>query len=193
MSNTAYIVAGYRSAVGKAGRGGFRFYRPDDIGASVIKHLVKSLPNLDKERIDDVIVGNATPEAEQGLNMGRMLSLMGLDTDKVPGMTVNRYCASGLETIAIAKAKIEAGMADCIIAGGAESMSVMAMGGWRIVPNAKVGKENPNWYWGMGLTAEAVAKEFKVSREEQDEFALHSHEKAIKAIKRVSLRTRLFL
>ena len=188
MSNTAYIVAGYRSAVGKAGRGGFRFYRPDDIGASVIKHLVKSLPNLEKERIDDVIVGNATPEAEQGLNMGRMLSLMGLDTDKVPGMTVNRYCASGLETIAIAKAKIEAGMADCIIAGGAESMSVMAMGGWRIVPNAKVGKENPNWYWGMGLTAEAVAKEFKVSREEQDKFALHSHEKAIKAIKEGKFR-----
>ena len=188
MSNSAYIVAGYRSAVGKAGRGGVRFYRPDDIGASVIKHLVKSLPNLDKERIDDVIVGNATPEAEQGLNMGRMLSLMGLDTDKVPGMTVNRYCASGLETIAIAKAKIEAGMADCIIAGGAESMSVMAMGGWRIVPNAKVGKENPNWYWGMGLTAEAVAKEFKVSREEQDKFALHSHEKAIKAIKEGKFR-----
>jgi len=188
MSNSAYIVAGYRSAVGKAGRGGFRFYRPDDIGASVIKHLVKSLPNLDKERIDDVIVGNATPEAEQGLNMGRMLSLMGLDTDKVPGMTVNRYCASGLETIAIAKAKIEAGMADCIIAGGAESMSVMAMGGWRIVPNAKVGKENPNWYWGMGLTAEAVAKEFKVSREEQDKFALNSHEKAIKAIKEGKFR-----
>jgi acetyl-CoA acyltransferase len=183
MSNTAYIVAGFRSAVGKAGKGGFRFYRPDDIGAAVIKHLVKSLPNLDKERIDDVIVGNATPEAEQGLNMGRMLSLMGLDTDKVPGMTVNRYCASGLETIAIAKAKIEAGMADCIIAGGAESMSVMAMGGWRIVPNAKVGKENPNWYWGMGLTAEAVAKDFKVSREEQDEFALNSHNKALNAIK----------
>jgi acetyl-CoA acyltransferase len=183
MSNTAYIVAGFRSAVGKAGKGGFRFYRPDDIGASVIKHLVKSLPNLDKERIDDVIVGNATPEAEQGLNMGRMLSLMGLDTDKVPGMTVNRYCASGLETIAIAKAKIEAGMADCIIAGGAESMSVMAMGGWRIVPNAKVGKENPNWYWGMGLTAEAVAKDFKVSRDEQDAFALNSHNKALNAIK----------
>jgi acetyl-CoA acyltransferase len=183
MSNTAYIVAGFRSAVGKAGKGGFRFYRPDDIGAAVIKHLVKSLPNLDKERIDDVIVGNATPEAGQGLNMGRMLSLMGLDTDKVPGMTVNRYCASGLETIAIAKAKIEAGMADCIIAGGAESMSVMAMGGWRIVPNAKVGKENPNWYWGMGLTAEAVAKDFKVSREEQDEFALNSHDKALNAIK----------
>jgi acetyl-CoA acyltransferase len=183
MSNTAYIVAGFRSAIGKAGRGGFRFYRPDDIGASVIRHLVNSIPSLDKERIDDVIVGNATPEAEQGLNMGRMLSLMGLDTDKVPGMTVNRYCASGLETIAIAQAKIESGMADCIIAGGAESMSVMAMGGWRIVPNAKVGKENPDWYWGMGLTAEAVAKEFKVSREAQDEFALNSHNKALKAIK----------
>jgi len=183
MSNTAYIVAGFRSAVGKAKKGGFRFYRPDDIGASVIKHLVKSVPNLDKERIDDVIVGNATPEAEQGLNMGRMLSLMGLDTDKVPGMTVNRYCASGLETIAIAQAKIESGMADCIIAGGAESMSIMAMGGWRIVPNARVGKENPNWYWGMGLTAEAVANQFKISREDQDAFALHSHEKAISAIK----------
>jgi len=183
MSNTAYIVAGFRSAIGKAGRGGFRFYRPDDIGASVIRHLVNSIPSLDKERIDDVIVGNATPEAEQGLNMGRMLSLMGLDTNKVPGMTVNRYCASGLETIAIAQAKIEAGMADCIIAGGAESMSVMAMGGWRIVPNSKVGKENPDWYWGMGLTAEAVAKEFKVSREDQDEFALNSHNKALKAIK----------
>ena len=183
MSNTAYIVAGFRSAVGKAKKGGFRFYRPDDIGASVIKHLVKSIPNLDKDRIDDVIVGNATPEAEQGLNMGRMLSLMGLDTDKVPGMTVNRYCASGLETIAIAQAKIESGMADCIIAGGAESMSIMAMGGWRIVPNARVGKENPNWYWGMGLTAEAVANQFKISREDQDAFALHSHEKAISAIK----------
>jgi len=183
MSNTAYIVAGFRSAVGKAKKGGFRFYRPDDIGASVIRHLVKSIPNLDKDRIDDVIVGNATPEAEQGLNMGRMLSLMGLDTDKVPGMTVNRYCASGLETIAIAQAKIESGMADCIIAGGAESMSIMAMGGWRIVPNARVGKENPNWYWGMGLTAEAVANQFKISREDQDAFALHSHEKAISAIK----------
>ena len=183
MGNTAYIVAGFRSAVGKAKKGGFRFYRPDDIGASVIRHLVKSIPNLDKDRIDDVIVGNATPEAEQGLNMGRMLSLMGLDTDKVPGMTVNRYCASGLETIAIAQAKIESGMADCIIAGGAESMSVMAMGGWRIVPNAKVGKENPNWYWGMGLTAEAVAKQFNISREDQDAFALNSHIKAINAIK----------
>ena len=141
------------------------------------------VPELDKTRIDDVIVGNATPEAEQGLNIGRMISLMGLDTDKVPGMTVNRYCSSGLETIAIATAKIESGMAECIIAGGVESMSTMAMGGWRIVPNPKVGKENPSWYWGMGLTAEAVAKQFGVSREDQDAFALHSHEKAIAAIK----------
>jgi acetyl-CoA acyltransferase len=183
MGQKAYIVAGYRSAVGKAGKGGFRFYRPDDLAADVIKHLMASVPQLDKERVDDVIVGNATPEAEQGLNMARLISLMGLNTDKVPGMTVNRYCASGLETIAIATAKIEAGMADCIIAGGAESMSVMAMGGWRIVPNPKVGKENPTWYWGMGLTAEAVAKQFNVSREEQDAFALKSHEKAIAAIK----------
>jgi acetyl-CoA acyltransferase len=181
--NRAYIVTGYRTAVGKAGRGGFRFYRPDDLAADVIKHIMKEVPQLDKDRIDDVIVGNATPEAEQGLNVGRMISLMGLDTDKVPGMTVNRYCSSGLETIAIASAKIEAGIADCIIAGGVESMSVMAMGGWRIVPNPKVGKENPTWYWGMGLTAEAVAQQFKVSREEQDAFALHSHEKAIRAIK----------
>ena len=180
--NKAYIVTGFRSAVGKAGRGGFRFYRPDDIAASVIKHLMASVPQLDKNRIDDVIVGNATPEAEQGLNMGRMISLMGLDTDQVPGMTVNRYCSSGLETIAIAQAKIEAGMADCIIAGGAESMSIMAMGGWRIVPNAKVGKENPSWYWGMGLTAEAVAKQYNVSREDQDQFALNSHTKALSAL-----------
>jgi acetyl-CoA acyltransferase len=183
MGQRAYIVVGFRSAVGKAGKGGFRFYRPDDLAADVIKHLMASVPQLDKDRVDDVIVGNATPEAEQGLNMGRLISLMGLNTDKVPGMTVNRYCASGLETIAIATAKIEAGMANCIIAGGAESMSVMAMGGWRIVPNAKVGKENPTWYWGMGLTAEAVAKQFNVSREDQDAFALKSHEKAIAAIK----------
>ncbi len=179
----AYIVAGFRTAVGKAGKGGFRFYRPDDLAARVIEHLMASVPQLEKERIDDVIVGNATPEAEQGLNMGRLISLMGLKTDKVPGMTVNRYCSSGLETIAIARAKIEAGMADCIIAGGVESMSIMAMGGWRIVPNPKVGKENPTWYWGMGLTAEAVANQFNVSREEQDLFALKSHEKAIQAIK----------
>ena len=181
-NNNAYIVTGYRTAVGKAGKGGFRFYRPDDLAANVVKHIMKEIPQLDPSRIDDVIVGNATPEAEQGLNVGRMISLMGLDTDKVPGMTVNRYCSSGLETIAIASAKINAGMANCILAGGVESMSVMAMGGWRIVPNPKVGKENPTWYWGMGLTAEAVANQFKVSREDQDEFALKSHEKAIKAI-----------
>ena len=187
----AYIVNGFRSAVGKAGKGGFRFHRPDDIAAAVIKHLMNSLPNLEKERIDDVIVGNATPEAEQGLNMGRMISLMGLNTDKVPGMTVNRYCASGLETIAIAQAKIEAGMADCIIAGGAESMSVMAMGGWRIVPNAKVGKENPSWYWGMGLTAEAVANQYNVSRDAQDEFSLNSHLKALNAIKSESFKEQI--
>lgn len=179
----AYIVKGYRTAVGKAGKGGFRFTRPDDLAADVIKHIMSEVPQLDKERIDDVIVGNATPEAEQGLNVGRMISLMGLDTDKVPGMTVNRYCSSGLETIAIATAKIENGMADCIIAGGAESMSIMAMGGWRIVPNPKVGKEHPQWYWGMGLTAEAVANQFHVSREDQDNFSLRSHEKAIAAIK----------
>ena len=179
----AYIVKGYRTAVGKAGKGGFRFSRPDDLAADVIKHIMSEVPELDKTRIDDVIVGNATPEAEQGLNVGRMISLMGLDTDKVPGMTVNRYCSSGLETIAIATAKIENGMAECIIAGGVESMSTMAMGGWRIVPNPKVGKENPSWYWGMGLTAEAVAKQYGVSREEQDAFAMHSHEKAIAAIK----------
>lgn len=183
MKNTAYIVAGYRSAVGKAGKGGFRFYRPDDLAADVIKHLMKQFPQLDPTRVEDVIVGNATPEAEQGLNVGRMISLMGLNTDKVPGMTVNRYCSSGLETIAIATAKIESGAADCIIAGGVESMSVMAMGGWRIVPNSKIGKDNPTWYWGMGLTAEAVANQFNVSREDQDVFALKSHEKAIAAIK----------
>ena len=178
----AYIVAGFRSAVGKATRGAFRFTRPDDLAADVIRHLVASVPQLDKERIDDVMVGNAMPEAEQGLNMGRLISLLALDTDKVSGMTVNRYCASGMETIAIASAKIKAGYADCIIAGGAESMSLIPMGGWRIVPNPKVAKEHADWYWGMGLTAEAVAKEFNVSREDQDIFSYNSHQKAIAAI-----------
>jgi acetyl-CoA acyltransferase len=182
MSQKAYIVTGYRSAVGKAGKGGFRFIRPDDLAADVINYLMSTVPQLDKDKIDDVIVGNATPEAEQGLNVGRMISLMGLNTDKVPGMTVNRYCSSGLETIAIATAKIESGMADCIIAGGVESMSIMAMGGWRIVPNPKIGKEHPDWYWGMGLTAEAVAKKYNVSRKDQDAFAIKSHEKALAAI-----------
>lgn len=179
----AYIIAAKRSAVGKANKGIFRFTRPDDLASEVIQALLKEVPNLDKEEIDDVIVGNAMPEAEQGLNMGRLISLMALNTDSVSGMTVNRYCASGLETIAIASSKINAGLSDCIIAGGAESMSEIPMGGWRIVPNPKVAKEHPTWYWGMGLTAEQVAKEYKVSREDQDEFALNSHLKAVAAIK----------
>lgn len=178
----AYIIGGYRTAVGKAPRGLFRFMRPDDLGTVVIKKLVADFPQLDKTRIDDVIVGNATPEAEQGLNIGRMISLMGLDTDKVPGMTVNRYCSSGLETIAIAAAKIHSGLADCIIAGGVETMSPIPFGGWRIVPNANVAKSHPDWYWGMGLTAEAVAADYKISREDQDEFAYQSHQKAVRAI-----------
>ncbi|MFT5183672.1 MAG: acetyl-CoA acyltransferase [Flavobacteriales bacterium] len=178
----AYIIGGYRTAVGKAPRGLFKFMRPDDLGAKVIRHLLNDFPQLDKETIDDVIVGNATPEAEQGLNIGRMVSLMGLDTEKVPGMTVNRYCSSGLETIAIASAKIHSGMADCIIAGGIETMSPIPFGGWRIIPNAKVAKEHPSWYWGMGLTAEAVAKDYNISREDQDVFAANSHYKAADAI-----------
>ncbi len=178
----AYIVGGYRSAVGKAPRGAYKFLRPDDLGEQVIRRLMSDFPQLDKTRIDDVIVGNATPEAEQGLNIGRMVSLMGLDTDKVPGMTVNRYCASGLETIAIASAKIHAGIADCIVAGGIETMSPIPFGGWRIVPNARIAKHKPEWYWGMGLTAEAVAKDFNVSREDQDAFAVESHRRAAAAI-----------
>ncbi|HEY1062836.1 MAG TPA: acetyl-CoA C-acyltransferase [Daejeonella sp.] len=184
----AYIIAAYRTAVGKAPRGVFRFTRADDLAAEVVRHLVASVPDLDKDQIDDVIVGNATPEAEQGLNIARMISLMGLDTDKVPGVTVNRYCASGLETIAIATAKIRSGMADCIVAGGVEVMSGMPFGGWKLVPNADVAKNNPDWYWGMGLTAEAVAKEYKVSREDQDEFSFKSHQKAIAAIKNGHLK-----
>ena len=179
---TAYIVGGYRTAVGKSSRGLFKFTRPDDLAADVVKHLMKDFPTLDPSRVDDVIVGNATPEAEQGLNIGRIISLMGLETDKVPGMTINRYCSSGLQTIALAANQIIAGAADCIIAGGVETMSPIPFGGWRIVPNAKVSKTHPDWYWGMGLTAEAVAEEFNVSREEQDEFAYHSHMKALNAI-----------
>ena len=184
----AYIIAGYRTAVGKATKGVFRFTRADDLAAEVIRELVASVPNLDKTQIDDVIVGNATPEAEQGLNIGRMISLMGLDTDKVPGMTMNRYCASGLETIATAVAKIKAGMANCIVAGGVEVMSGMPFGGWKIVPNPEVAVKNPDWYWGMGLTAEAVANEFNVNREDQDEFAFKSHQKATEAIKNGHLK-----
>ena len=178
----AFILCGYRTAVGKAPRGMFRSTRPDDLAAAVLKKLVGSVPGLEKEWIDDVIAGNATPEAEQGLNIGRIISLLGLDTEKVPGMTVNRYCASGLETIAIAAAKIRAGMADCIIAGGVECMSPIPFGGWKIIPNYEIAREHPDYYWGMGLTAEAVAREYEVSREDQDVFSYHSHSKALKAI-----------
>ena len=180
---TAYIVTGYRTAVGKAPKGVFRFKRPDELAAETIERLLEDVPQLDKTRIDDVIVGIAMPEAEQGLNMGRLISLMGLKIDDVPGMTVNRYCASGLETISIAAAKIQSGMADCIIAGGAESMSYIPMGGYRPVPNYKSAKEgHEEYYWGMGLTAEAVAQQYKVSREDQDEFAFNSHQKALHAL-----------
>ncbi len=179
---TAYIVKGYRTAVGKANKGVFRFKRPDDLAAETIAYLMEQLPDFDKTKIDDVIVGNAMPEAEQGLNVGRLISLMGLKTEEVPGVTVNRYCASGIETIAMASAKISSGMADCIIAGGSESMSYIPMGGYKPVPNYKIGEEgNESYYWGMGLTAEAVANKYKVSREDQDEFAYNSHMKALKA------------
>jgi acetyl-CoA acyltransferase len=178
----AYIVTGYRTAVGKAPRGTLRFTRPDELAATVIERMMQDVPNLDKDRIDDVIVGCAMPEAEQGLNVARLISLMGLNTDKVPGVTINRYCASGSESIAIATAKIRSGMADCIIAGGAESMSYIPMGGYKPIPDTAVAKNNADYYWGMGLTAEAVANEFKVSREDQDLFAYNSHQKAIKAL-----------
>ncbi len=179
----AYIITGYRTAVGKATRGGFRFTRPDDLAAGVIKHLMASVPNIAAEQIDDLIVGNAMPEAEQGMNFARFISLLAFGTDKVPGITVNRYCSSGLETIAMASYKVHAGQADCIIAGGAESMSLIPMGGWRISPHADVALAHPDYYWGMGLTAEAVANEYKVSREDQDNFSLQSHLKSLAAIK----------
>ncbi|MDG3581493.1 acetyl-CoA C-acyltransferase [Galbibacter pacificus] len=181
---TAYIVKAYRTAVGKAPRGLFRFKRPDELAAETIQYMLNEVPQLDKLRIDDVIVGNAMPEAEQGLNVGRLISLMGLKIEDVPGVTVNRYCASGLETIGIATAKIQSGMADCIIAGGAESMSYIPMGGYKPVPDYQLAKNgHEDYYWGMGLTAEAVAEQYKVSREDQDEFAYNSHQKALKAIK----------
>ena len=179
---TAYIVKAYRTAVGKAPRGLFRFKRPDELAAETISYMMEQMPQLDKKRIDDVIVGNAMPEAEQGLNMGRFISLMGLNTVDIPGMTVNRYCASGLETISIATAKIQSGMADCIIAGGAESMSYIPMGGYKPVPDYRLAKEgHEDYYWNMGLTAEAVAKKYNISREDQDEFAYTSHMRALKA------------
>lgn len=179
---TAYIVKAYRTAVGKAPKGVFRFKRPDELAAETIEHMFKELPDFDKTRIDDVIVGNAMPEAEQGLNMARLISLMGLQIEDVPGVTVNRYCASGIETIGMATAKIQSGMADCIIAGGAESMSFIPMGGYKPTPDYQLAKNgHEDYYWGMGLTAEAVANEYKISREDQDAFAFQSHEKALKA------------
>lgn len=182
MQKSAYIVQAYRTAVGKAPRGLFRFKRPDELASETIQYLLDKVPQLDKKRIDDIMVGNAMPEAEQGLNMARLISLMGLKIDDVPGVTVNRYCASGIETIAMASAKIQAGMAHCIIAGGAESMSYIPMGGYKPVPDYKLAIDgHEDYYWNMGLTAEAVANQFKVSREDQDEFAYNSHHKALKA------------
>ncbi len=178
----AYIVAGYRSAVGKAKRGGFRFFRSDDLAAEVINYLVKSVPQLDPHRIDDLIVGNAVPEAEQGLQMGRMIALQCLPME-VPGATVNRYCASGVETIATAFARIRSGMADCMIAGGTESMSMVPVTGWKLSPNYKIAVEHPEYYLSMGLTAEEIARDYKISREDQDEFSYNSHMKAVNAIK----------
>jgi acetyl-CoA acyltransferase len=178
----AYIIAGYRTAVTKAKRGGFRFYRPDDLAIDVIRALVASVPQLSAKQVDDVIVGNAVPEAEQGLQVGRIIAARALGID-VPGMTVNRYCASGLETISIATAKIRMGMADCIVAGGTESMSLVPTAGWKTVPAYSIAKDEPDYYLNMGLTAEAVAKEYNVSRGAQDEFSFHSHQKAINAIR----------
>lgn len=177
----AYIVAGLRTAVGKAKRGGFRFTRPDDLAIEVIQELMKKVPELDKSRVDDVIVGNAVPEAEQGLQVGRIIAARALG-EQAPGITVNRYCASGLETIAMATAKIRAGMAECIIAGGTESMSFVPAAGWKTVPSFNIASDEPDYYINMGLTAEAVAKQFNVSREAQDEFSLSSHQKALQAI-----------
>ena len=177
----AYIVAGFRTAVGKAKKGGFRFFRSDDLAINLIKGIVQTIPNLDTTRIDDVIVGNAVPEAEQGLQMGRIISARALGID-VPGCIVNRYCASGLETIAMATAKIKSGMASCIIAGGTESMSLVPASGWKTVPSYNIANDEPDYYLGMGLTAEAVAQDYHVSRAEQDEFSYQSHQKAIKAI-----------
>ncbi|MGX7666244.1 acetyl-CoA C-acyltransferase [Flavobacterium pedocola] len=183
MNKTAYIVKAYRTAVGKAPKGVFRFKRPDELAAETIEYMMNELPDFDKTRIDDVMVGNAMPEAEQGLNVGRLISLMGLKINDVPGVTVNRYCASGIETIGMATAKIQSGMAHCIIAGGAESMSYIPMGGYKPTPDYKAAAAgHEDYYWGMGLTAEAVAKQFNVSREDQDEFAFNSHMKALKAL-----------
>lgn len=178
----AYIVAGYRTAVGKAKKGGFRFTRPDDLAADVIKHLMQSVPALEKSRVDDLIVGNAVQEAEQGMQMGRMISLLALG-EEVPGMVINRYCGSGIEAIQIACARVHAGMADVIVAGGTESMSLVPVMGWKTALNYEIAKDNPSYYTSMGLTAEQVAKQYNVSREDQDEFSYQSHMKAAAAIK----------
>ena len=177
----AYIIAGYRTAVAKSKRGGFRFYRPDDLAITVIKGLLASVPQLDPKLVDDVIVGNAVPEAEQGLQVGRIIAARAVGIG-VPGMTVNRYCASGLETIAIATAKIRSGQAECIIAGGTESMTMVPTSGWKVVPSFSIASDDPDYYLNMGLTAEAVAKEYQVSREDQDQFSYQSHMKALLAI-----------
>ncbi len=184
----AYIIAGFRTAVGKSKRGGFRFTRPDDLAIEVIQGLLASVPQLDSKRVDDVIVGNAVPEAEQGLQVGRIIAARAVGIH-APGMTVNRYCASGLETIAIATAKIRSGQAECIIAGGTESMSMVPTAGWKTVPAYSIAKDEPDYYLSMGLTAEAVAKEYKVSREDQDQFSYNSHQKAINAIKSGHFKT----
>ena len=178
----AYIVGGYHSAIGKAPRGSLRFTRPDDIAANVIRHLMNDFPQIEKSEIDDIVVGNAFPEAETGMNMGRLLSLMSMDTVDVPGSTINRFCSSGIESIAIASAKISAGIADVIIAGGAETMSLINMGGWRLVPNPDIAKTHPDWFLSMGLTSEMVAREYKLKREDLDEFATQSNAKAVNAI-----------
>lgn len=178
----AYIVAGYRTAITKSKKGGFRFTRPDDLAVTVIKGLLASVPQLDPLRVDDVIVGNAVPEAEQGLQVGRMISARAVGIH-APGITINRYCASGLESIAMATARIRTGMAECIIAGGTESMSLVPTAGWKTVPAYSIAKDEPDYYLSMGLTAEAVAKEFSISREDQDQFSYESHVKAGNAIK----------
>jgi acetyl-CoA acyltransferase len=179
--NEAYIVAGYRTAVTKSKKGGFRFTRPDDLAVTLIRELIRSVPALADQKVDDVIVGNAVPEAEQGLQVGRIIAARALGIE-TPGMTVNRYCASGLETIAIATAKIRSGMADIIVAGGVESMSLVPTSGWKTVPSFDIASSEPDYYLNMGLTAEAVAKEYNVSRADQDAFSLRSHQKALAAI-----------
>ncbi len=181
MSMNAFIVSGFRSAVGKANKGGFRFMRPDDLASRVIKHLLAEMPELDPARVDDLIVGNAVPEAEQGMQMGRMIALLSLPRE-VPGMIINRYCGSGLEAIAIASARIQAGQADCIIAGGTESMSLVPVMGWKTALNYDIASSHADYYTSMGLTAEEVAREYGIGRDEQDQFALESHRKAIDAI-----------